>query len=49
MRAVLLAGIAFAALAHAAELPWIENDYARALETAKQANKPLFVEMWAPW
>ncbi len=49
MRAALLATVAFAALASAAELPWIENDYERALETAKQAKKPLFVEMWAPW
>ena len=30
-------------------LPFIENDYARALAEAKQRNVPLFVEAWAPW
>jgi hypothetical protein len=30
-------------------LPFIEDDYARALADAKQRNVPLFVEAWAPW
>ncbi len=30
-------------------LPFIEDDYARALAEAKQRNVPLFVEAWAPW
>ena len=30
-------------------LPFIENDYARALDKARAANLPLFVEVWAPW
>ncbi len=30
-------------------LPFIENDYARALNEAKARNLPLFVEAWAPW
>lgn len=30
-------------------LPFIENDYAGALARAREANLPLFVEVWAPW
>jgi hypothetical protein len=30
-------------------LPFIENDYARALAEAKAKKLPLFVEAWAPW
>lgn len=30
-------------------LPFVENDYARALAEARQRNVPLFVELWAPW
>lgn len=30
-------------------LPFIENDYAKALNEAKQKNLPLFVEVSAPW
>ena len=30
-------------------LPFIENDYAKAVQTARDANLPLFVEVWAPW
>ena len=33
----------------AGSLPWIENDYARALDAAKTRRVPLFVEVWAPW
>ena len=29
-------------------LPFIEDDYASA-RAAKAANKPMFVEGWAPW
>ena len=36
------AGLAFA-------LPFIENDFPRALALARDANLPLFVEVWAPW
>ena len=36
--------------AHApAPLPFIENDYARALAEAKAKGLPLFVDTWAPW
>jgi hypothetical protein len=34
---------------HAIALPFIENDYPKALAAARQANLPVFVEVWAPW
>ena len=30
-------------------VPFIEDDYDRALAEARKQNKPLFVETWAPW
>ena len=30
-------------------LPFIEDDYARALADARAHELPLFVEVWAPW
>lgn len=30
-------------------LPFIEDDYERALATAKQRNVPVFVDVWASW
>jgi hypothetical protein len=30
-------------------LPWIEDDYPRAVAEAKRRGVPLFVEAWAPW
>ncbi len=30
-------------------LPWIEDDYAKALSQARSKNLPIFVENWAPW
>lgn len=30
-------------------LPFVHDDYAAALATAKQTGKPLFVDAWAPW
>jgi hypothetical protein len=30
-------------------LPFIEDDYARALGDARSHELPLFVEVWAPW
>jgi len=32
-----------------APLPFIEDDYARALAEAKSKGIPLFVDVWAPW
>jgi len=30
-------------------LPFIEDDYPRALELARQRKLPIFVDSWAPW
>jgi len=30
-------------------LPFIENDYTRAVAQARASKKPIFVEAWAPW
>ena len=30
-------------------LPWVEDDYAKALANAKTQHTPVFVELWAPW
>ncbi len=30
-------------------LPFIEDDFSAALSRAREANLPLFVEVWAPW
>jgi hypothetical protein len=37
------------ASAHAEVLPFIENDYARAMAEAKAKGVPVFVDVWAPW
>lgn len=33
----------------ASNLPFIEDDYAKALGEARARQLPLFVESWAPW
>ncbi len=39
-----------AARAHAAMvLPFIENDYTKAVAQARARKLPIFVEAWAPW
>ncbi len=30
-------------------LPFIDNDYAKALAQAKKKNVPIFADAWAPW
>ena len=30
-------------------LPFIDNDYSKAIAEAKRKNVPLFVDAWAPW
>jgi hypothetical protein len=30
-------------------VPFIENDYTRALAEARSRHVPLFIEAWAPW
>jgi len=32
-----------------AVLPFIEDDYGRALAEARAKKVPLFIEAWAPW
>lgn len=32
-----------------APLPFIEDDYPKALAEARARNVPLFIEAWAPW
>ena len=49
-RLTLAALVLAAAPAFAKEvLPFVENDYAKAVATAKSKNIPLFVDVWAPW
>ena len=33
----------------ASNLPFVEDDYARALAEARSRKLPLFIEAWAPW
>ena len=49
--AAVLAGpiAAGAATAPAAPLPWIEDDYTKAVAEAKSRHVPIFLEAWAPW
>lgn len=35
--------------AHQGALPFIEDDYRKALGEARARNVPLFIEAWAPW
>jgi len=35
--------------ARASVLPFIADDYARALAVARSRKLPLFIESWAPW
>jgi endonuclease YncB( thermonuclease family) len=42
---LVMSGAAFAA----DTLPFIEDDYAKAVARAKARNLPIFVEAWAPW
>ena len=46
---VLAAALAAPAPAGPPVLPWIEDDYPKALAEARAKNLPIFVENWAPW
>jgi len=49
-RLIIASLLLIASAAQAKEvLPWIENDYARAIARARSADLPVFVEAWAPW
>ena len=48
----LTGGLAVVSVAPAASrsvLPWVEDDYAKALSQARAKDVPIFVEAWAPW
>lgn len=51
LSAALLCLFVGAATAHAVNsvLPWIEDDYAKALAEARARKVPIFLEAWAPW
>jgi len=49
LAAALFAAPAAAASAPSDVLPFIADDYPRALAAAKSAKKPIFFEAWAPW
>ena len=50
MKRALLILLLIAPLARAKEvLPFIENDYAKAVAQAKAKNVPIFADAWAPW
>ena len=44
-----LAIVSAAPAASRAVLPWVEDDYPKALTLARAKNVPIFVEAWAPW
>jgi len=48
--AILLLTFSSAAFAGTSRgLPFINNNFEKALSEAKQRNVPLFVDVWAPW
>ena len=49
MRKLLIAALLAAIALPAMSLPFIENDYSKALSLAKAKNLPIFVDAWAPW
>jgi len=49
LASVLLAAPAGAASVPREVLPFIADDYPKALAAAKSAAKPIFLEAWAPW
>ena len=50
LAAVLVGPLAAgAATAPSAPLPWIEDDYSKAVAEAKSRHVPIFLEAWAPW
>jgi hypothetical protein len=46
---LLAASLAAPAPARPQVLPWIEDDYPKALAQARAKNLPIFVDNWAPW
>ncbi|HSP34580.1 MAG TPA: hypothetical protein VLU46_09725 [Thermoanaerobaculia bacterium] len=50
-RLLAVAVLSLAALPAMAKevLPFIENDFAKAVAQAKAKKQPIFVDAWAPW
>jgi hypothetical protein len=49
LKALTLALVLAMPVVARAELPFIEDDFAKAAARAKAKNVPIFVEAWAPW
>ena len=50
MRKLFAVGLlAVCGTVNAASLPFLQDNYEKALADARQRNLPLFVEVWAPW
>ena len=49
MRKLLLAALLAATALPAAALPFIEDDYSKAVARARAKNIPIFADAWAPW
>ena len=49
MSLLVTAAVVLAAAAPGSSLPFIEDDYPRAVAEAKAKKLPLFIEAWAPW
>ena len=50
MKRALLLLLLIAPMAKAKEvLPFIENDYTKAVAQARAKNVPIFADAWAPW
>ena len=49
MRKLLISALFAAAALPAAALPFIEDDYAKAVARARAKNIPIFADAWAPW
>ena len=46
---LFIAALAFPASAAESVLPFIKDDYAKAVAEAKAKKVPIFVDAWAPW
>jgi len=49
LKALLAFLLAAAPMAAKEVLPFIDDDYTKAVARAKAKNVPIFVETWAPW
>ena len=50
MSLIATAALLFAlAPVHKSALPFIEDDYPKALAEARATKLPIFIEAWAPW